>query len=68
MIEVLISLGGQGSRRRMVVRARSIIDALCVAEEHDLNGEVSVVFPIDADSFFADEKVKISSVDGGNKL
>ena len=65
MIEVLISLGSQESQRRMVVRARSIIDALCVAEEHELNGEVRVVFPIDADRFFVGEEVKISSVDGG---
>lgn len=59
MIEVLVRLGDEESQRQMVVRARNIIDALCVAEEHSLGGKVRVVFPIDAGRFFVGETAKV---------
>lgn len=66
MIEVLVRLGGEEPQREMLVRAGSITDALCIAEEHGLDGVVSVVFPIDADRFFVPESVDSAGF-GGRK-
>lgn len=51
MIEVLVEVGAE--RARLAVRARSIPGALGVAEEHCLDGEARLVFPIDPERFFA---------------
>ncbi len=51
MIEVLVEVGPE--RARLAVRARSIPGALGVAEEHCLNGEARLVFPMDPERFFA---------------
>ena len=57
MIEVLVEVGAE--RARLAVRARSIPGALGVAEEHCLDGEARLIFPIDPERFFA-----VSAPDG----
>lgn len=68
MIEVLIRLDGEEPRREMMVRAQSIVGALCVAEEHSPAGEVSVVFPIDADRFFVGDAAETVELDGREEV
>lgn len=52
MIEVRVRLHGEEPQREMLVRAQSIAEALRVAKRHGFDGEVRVVYAIDADRFF----------------
>jgi len=63
MIEVLLKSYNEGLQREMVVRAWSIAEALRVAKEQGVDGEVRVVFPIDADRFFVRDAAKTTGLE-----
>ncbi|MBA2441541.1 MAG: hypothetical protein H0V53_03940 [Rubrobacter sp.] len=53
MVRVVIEVCEGEARHRVTVRAASIPGGLSLAEEHHLDGEARVVFPIDPETFFA---------------
>lgn len=57
MIRVLVEASDSVGRFVVEVRAGSVCRALELAEEHCSQGEVSLLFPIDPDSFFVKEPV-----------
>jgi hypothetical protein len=56
MIRVCVAMeGAEDSSARLYVKAENIRRALEVAEEHNPGCAVNVVFPLDPDTFFAQD-------------
>ena len=65
MIQVTIEVGRDAARRQVTVQAGSIPGALSLAEEHCLDGEARVVFPIEPETFFVGDRSAPSGIAGG---
>lgn len=62
MIEVSVEVGNDTPRRRLLVQAESIREAVDIVEERYPGSAAQVVFPINLEAFFVGEAGAVASL------